>query len=488
MAKKQATTELHADSSVLNPESPKKWYQRVPNAMIIIFGILVLMAFMTWLVPSGQFDRQMMPNGREGVVAGSYHVIEKTDAMRASLFDVFRAIPTGMVAAGSVMMIVFLAGGMFKVLEKTGAIENGIGIAVRKIEEKKISKYVGLALVMALFGFFGAAVGFENLIGFVPVGLMVVLGLGFDLMVAASGVIGALAVGFATSPINAYTVGVAHEIADLPTFSGMGLRTVYCLASLTILFLYTAGYAKKVQKNPNKSLVKGISTQGLQLDKDNLHKYKLDKRGVLILVLFVSFIGVIIYGVLVHKWYLTEIAALFVLYAIIFAIVGGFNGNSFIETFMEGASSVTAGALIVGFARAIQVIMDQGRISDTIINTLSAPLVNFSPAISAVAMSVVQGVFNFFIPSGSGQAMVTMPIIVPLSDLINVNRQIAVSAFQIGDGLTNMIVPTAGTMLAMLAMAKVPYEKWLRFVFGLLAMLYVLGWGFLVFATAINWQ
>ena len=243
-----------------------------------------------------------------------------------------------------------------------------------------------------------------------------------------------------------------------------------------------------MQKNPNKSLVKGISTQGLQLDKDNLHKYKLDKRGVLILILFVSFICVIIYGVLVHKWYLTEIAALFVLYAIIFAIVGGFNGNSFIETFMEGASSVTAGALIVGFARAIQVIMDQGRISDTIINTLSAPLVNFSPAISAVAMSVVQGVFNFFIPSGSGQAMVTMPIIVPLSDLINVNRQIAVSAFQIGDGLTNMIVPTAGTMLAMLAMAKVPYEKWLRFVFGLLAMLYVLGWGFLVFATAINWQ
>ncbi len=235
-------------------EKKQRWYNKIPNALVIIFAILVLMAILTWIIPSGVYDREILPNGREGVIAGSYHQIEKTDQMKVGFFDVFRAVPQGLVAAGSVVFVIFLAGGMFKVLDKTGAIENGIGIMIRTIERRKISKYVGLALVTAVFGFFGVAIGFENLIAFVPVGIMVVLGLGFDLMTAASAVVGGLAVGFGTSPINAYTVGVAHEIADLPTFSGMGLRSIFCLVCLTILYLYMVSYSKKVDKDPSKSL------------------------------------------------------------------------------------------------------------------------------------------------------------------------------------------------------------------------------------------
>lgn len=479
-------SEKTSDKTAL--EKKQHWYNKIPNALVIIFGILVLMAILTWIVPSGVFDREILPNGREGVIAGSYHQIEKTDAMKVGFFDIFRAVPQGLVAAGSVVFVIFLAGGMFKVLEKTGAIENGIGIMIRTIEKHNISKYVGLALVTAVFGFFGVAIGFENLIAFVPVGIMVVLGLGFDLMTAASAVVGALAVGFGTSPINAYTVGVAHEIADLPTFSGMGLRTIFCIVCLTILYLYMVSYAKKVDKDPSKSLVKGISTEGLQIDKQNLDKYALDRRGIVLILLLVSFVGVIIYGVLVHQWYLTEISALFVLYAIIFGIVGKFSMDGFIETFYEGAASVTSGALLVGFARAIQVVMEQGLIADTIINSLSAPLANFNPTISAILMTPIQGIFNFFVPSGSGQAMVTMPIIIPLSDLIGVNRQIAVLAFQIGDGFTNLIIPTGGSMLAMLAMARVPYEKWLKYIIKVVGLLYVVGWIFIAIATAIDWQ
>lgn len=466
----------------------KKWYRKVPNAFIILFLILILMSALTYIVPSGEFQTEMMDNGREGVIPGSFSYIEKTADMTVSFLDLFRAIPEGMVQAGSVMMIVFLAGGMFKVLEETKVIENSIGISIRKIEEKNISKRITLIILTFIFGFFGAAVGYENLIPFVPLGVMVAIGLGYDLMVGAAVVIGGLSVGFATSPINPYTVGVAHAVADLPTFSGMGLRTLFLFTALIVLSHHIIRYVNKIEKDPSKSIVKGISTEGLQIDREQINSYSLDSRGKLILAIFLSFIVVVVFGVIKFKWYLTDISALFVIYAIIIGLVAKFDSDKIVNTFIKGSSQIVGGALIIGFARAIHVIMTQGKIADTIINTLSAPLQNFSPAVSAILMTIVQGVINFFIPSGSGQAMVTMPIIIPLSDIIGVSRQVAVLAFQVGDGLINMIIPTLGGLLAMLALARVPFDKWVRFIFTLVMKLYVVGWIYIVIATSINWQ
>jgi uncharacterized ion transporter superfamily protein YfcC len=480
-----------SDSAVkLQNEKPeqKKWYKKVPNAFVILFFILVLMSVLTYIIPSGEFQREMMDNGRVGVIPGSFELVDKTPEMTVSLWDLFRAIPVGMVQAGSVMMIVFLAGGMFKVLEETRVIENSIGITVRKIEEKNISKHFTLILLTFLFGFFGAAVGYENLIPFVPLGVMVALGLGYDLMVGAGVVIGGLSVGFATSPINPYTVGVAHAIADLPTFSGMGLRSIYAACALVVLSHHIIRYVKRIEKDPSRSITTGISTEGLQIDKKQIDAYHLDGRGKLILAVFLSFIFVVVFGVIKFKWYLTEISALFVLYAIIIGLVARFDSEKLVGTFIKGASQIVGGALIIGFARAIQVILTQGKIGDTIINSLSAPLENFAPTVSAILMTLVQGVINFFIPSGSGQAMATMPIIIPLSDIIGVNRQVAILAFQVGDGLINMIVPTLGGLLAMLALARVPFDKWVKFIGPLVMKLYVLGWTFIAIATAINWQ
>ncbi|OPL09694.1 MAG: C4-dicarboxylate ABC transporter [delta proteobacterium ML8_F1] len=466
----------------------KKWYKKVPNAYVILFFILILMTVLTYIVPSGEFQREMMDNGRIGVVPGSFEYIEKTPEMTVSPWGLFKAIPVGMVAAGSVMMIVFLAGGMFKVLEDTGVIENSIGIAIKKIEEHNVSKSATLVILTFLFGFFGAAVGFENLIPFVPLGVMVALGLGYDLMTGAGVVIGGLSVGFATSPINPYTVGVAHQIADLPTFSGMGVRSVYTFVALVIMSHHVVRYAKKIGLNPDKSLTKGISTEGLEINKAQIAAYHLDARGKVILAVFLSFIAVVIFGVVQYAWYLNEISALFVVYAIIIGLIAKFDADKIVASFLKGAGNIVGGALIIGLARGIQVILDQGKIGDTIINTLSAPLQNFAPAVSAILMTLVQGVINFFIPSGSGQAMATMPIIIPLSDLIGVNRQIAISAFQMGDGLINMMIPTLGGLLAMLALARVPFDKWFKFIVPLVAKLYVAGWIFLIIATAINWQ
>lgn len=469
-------------------EKVKKWYSKIPNAYVMLFLILIMMSVLTFIVPSGEFQKEMMSNGRMGVIPGSYSVIEKTPEMKVTLWGLFRAIPVGLVEAGSVMMIVFLAGGMFEVFEKTGVIENSIGIAVKKIEEKNISKSLTITILTLVFGFFGASVGFENLIPFVPLGVMVALGLGFDLMVGASIVIGGVGIGFATSPINPYTVGVSQEIAGLPTFSGMGLRAIFCLTALLVLSHHTVKYSKKITKDPSKSFVKGISTEGLNIDESKMDSYHLDSRGKLIFAIFSSFIAVVIFGVVKYKWYLTEISALFILYAIIIGFVAKFDSDEIVNTFISGCSKIAGGALIVGFARAISVIMTQGKIADTIINSLASPLSNFPPVLSAILMTLVQGVINFFIPSGSGQAMATMPILIPLSDIIGVSRQTAILAFQIGDGLINMMIPTLGGLLAMLALARVPFDKWFRYIFSLICKLYLVGWVFLGVAVVINWQ
>lgn len=467
--------------------SKTKWYTKIPNSYVIIFSILVLMCVLTYVVPSGEFQRQMMENGRMGVVPGSYHVIEKTPEMTVAFWGLFKAIPKGMVEAASIMILVFFSGGMFELLEETNVISNGIGMLVRKVERNNISKALTITILTIIFGALGASIGFENQIPFVPLGVMIALGLGFDIMVGAAIVIGGVAVGFATSPINPYTVGVSHAIAGLPIFSGMGLRASFCFVALLVMSLHTIRYAKKIKKDPSKSVVKGISTDGFEINMQEIDSCHLDGRGKTIAALFASLILVIIFGVINYKWYLTEISALFAVYAIIIGLVARMSADEIVNTFMRGAGKIVGGALIIGFARAIAVIMAQGHIADTVINTFAQMLQGFSPFFSACLMTVVQGVINFFVPSGSGQAMATMPIIIPMSDIIGVSRQTAILAFQIGDGLINMIIPTVGGLLAMLALARVPFNKWFSFILPLVMKLYVVGWAFLGIALAINW-
>ncbi|MBP1765610.1 MAG: C4-dicarboxylate transporter, partial [Firmicutes bacterium] len=200
-----------------------KWYKKIPGAFVILFLILCTVSLLTYVIPSGTFQRTLV-NGRNVVVAGSFAFLDKTPKMTVGLWDLFKAIPTGMIAAAPIMVIVLLAGGMFKILERTKAVENSIGIIIRKVGVTKQSKQWMLVVLTFLFALFGAVVGFENVIAFVPLGIMVAIGMGYDLMVGAAIVIGGVSIGFGTSPINPYTVGVAHSIAELPIFSGMGPR------------------------------------------------------------------------------------------------------------------------------------------------------------------------------------------------------------------------------------------------------------------------
>jgi len=459
---------------------------KIPNAWVIILGILFIVGALTYIVPSGKFQRAMMNNGRMGVVPGSYEVIKKTKEMRVSLWETFKAIPKGMVQAASIMILVFLSGGLFELLEKTKVIQNLIGVLVKKIQQKNISNSFAIAILTIVFGLLGVSVGYEMLIPFVPIGVMIALALGFDIMVGAAIVIGGISVGFASSPINPYTVGTSHFIANLPIFSGMGFRAIFCFCALLLMSHHIVQYSKKITKNPSKSLTKGISTSGFDIDTQKFDSYHLDTRGKLILALFASMIVVIVFCVIEFKWYLTEMSALFLVYAILIGIVAKMNSDEFVNTFMKGAGKIVNGALIIGFARAISIIMNESHTGATIINALANMLQGLNSYVCVYLMTLVQGVINFFIPSGSGQAMATMPIIIPMSDILGISRQTAILAFQIGDGFTNMIIPTLGGLMAMLALARIPFDKWFTFIFPLVLKTYLLGWIFLSIAIWIN--
>lgn len=458
----------------------KRWYEKIPHPMALIFWILLFTYLLTLLVPSGTFQRQEV-NGREEVVPGTF---EFTDVPFLSPLEIFFSIPQGMVSAASIIFIVFIAGGLFRLLSATKALENSIGTLVRKIGTKR--QTLAVWAMTFIFGMLGVAVGYEGNIALVPLAIFVGLALRGDLIVGLSIAVGGIGFGFAASPINPYTVGVSQSIADIPLFSGFGLRTAMALVMLCIVAHHTSRYLKTIQNLPQKSFVKGLSTEGMKLEKP-IEDYRMGRTDFIVIAVFLIGLMFILYGVFSLGWFINEISGVFLTIAVICGLLTGMKTNEIVDNLLKGAASVTGGALIIGVARAIQVLLEQGQVGDTIINSLAAPISDLPLILSSIVMTLIHGVINIFIPSGSGQAMATMPIMIPLSDIIGMTRQTAILAFQIGDGFTNMISPTSGGTLAMLALAGVPYDKWLRYAFPLIAKCFVVSWLFLILAVVIEW-
>lgn len=458
----------------------KLWYEKLPHPMALIFWILLFTYLLTLLVPSGVFQREEV-NGRESVVPGTFEMVE---APLLSPLDVFFSIPQGMVSSASIIFIVFIAGGLFRLLSATKALENTVGTLIKKLGTERQTLTVWA--MTFIFGMLGMVVGYEGNIALIPLAIFVGLALRGDLIVGLSMAVGGIGFGFAASPVNPYTVGVSQTIADIPLFSGFGLRTVMALVMLSIVAHHTSSYLKKIQASPQSSFAKGLSTQGMRLEK-TLEEYCMGRVDFIVIFTFLIGLALILYGVFSLGWYINEISGVFLAIAVICGLLTGMKTNEMVEHLIKGAASVTGGALIIGVARAIQVLLEQGQIGDTIINALAVPVAQLPLMLSSIVMTLVHGAINIFIPSGSGQAMATMPIMIPLSDIIGMTRQTAILAFQIGDGFTNMISPTSGGTLAMLALAGVPYDKWLRYALPLIVKCFIASWLFIIFAVFIGW-
>ena len=459
----------------------KPWYKRIPHAVTMLFGIIILVTVLTHILPAGTYERILI-DGRKIVVPNSYTTIESTPI---GILNMFRAIPLGFKSAAEIIFIVLAGAIMFGFMEQSKAVENSVGTLVNKLGLK--NKNAIIIIMTFIYGLLGVAVGYENNIAMVPIAAVLSLALGGDLILAAGISVGAMTIGFGLSPINPYTVGTGHKIAELPLFSGALLRSVLCFSALSFLAFYNVRYLKKISKNPESRLGKGLNEDGIELSK-SLTEYSISINNWLVIGAFIVGLGAILYGVFNLNWYINEISAIFLMVTIATGIIAGMKGTRISETVLKSVAYVAPGAFMVGFATTIKVLMEMGHISDTISFHLSEVLKTLPLYLSAVGMSISQSIINFFIPSGSGQALATLPVMLPLGEVIGLTRQTTILAFQIGDGISNLINPTLGGLIAMLSMCRVPLDKWFRFIFPVAIIVFLLSAISLIIAVTIGYQ
>ena len=446
----------------------------------MLFGIIVLTAVLSYIIPAGEFQRELVDD-RERVIPGTYEQVKQTPL---GFLDTFLAIPGGFQSAIAIIFIVLSSGIMFGVLENSGMIENAVGSFIRKLGVER--KYLLVVAMTFIFGALGVFVGYENNIALIPIAAITSLAIGGDLMLAAGIAVGGVTIGFGLSPVNPYTVGTGHTIAQMPMFSGWFLRSVLCLSALSFLAFVNVRYFKRILENPGRSLSLGIDTKGFDLSKP-IEEYKISPNNWLIMAIFVGGLAVMLYGVFTMHWYINEISAMFIIISIVAGLASRQSGREISETALRSVSVVAPGAFMVGFATSIKVAMEMGNISDSIAFYLAEGLQVLPLYGSAIAMSASQSVINFFIPSGSGQALATLPIMIPMGDLLGLTRQTTILAFQIGDGVTNLFNPTLGGLIAMLAMCRIPFDKWLRFIMPKVGVILLLSWLMILIAVATNY-
>jgi len=458
----------------------KNWLSKIPHPVVLLFLIMIAVAGLTYIIPAGEYQRELI-NGRLRVVPGTFKEITSTPT---GFMDLFRALPIGFKGAAEVIYVVLAGGIMFGVLQKSKMIENVVGSIVKYMGHNQ--KYLLIILMTYIFGMAGVAIGYENNIALVPIAAVLSLAIGGDLMLAAGMSVGAITVGFGLSPINPYTVGIGHKIADLPMFSGAILRSILCFSGLSMMAYYNLRYFKKIEKNKDLSLTKNVNVSGLILSKD-IQKYHISKQDFIILFIFLGGMSFMLYGIFTYQWYLNDISAVFIIISIASGIAARLKPFALGDTILKYVAISAPGAFMVGLAAAIKVLMEQAHISDSISYNLATLLEGMSGYSAAVFMSISQGVINFLIPSGSGQALATLPVMIPVGDLLGLTRQTSILAFQIGDGVANLINPTLGGLIAMLGMCRVSLDKWLRFIFPVTIFILIISWIFLMFSVYINW-
>lgn len=453
--------------------------QKVPHTYVLIAILIVLAAIGTYLIPAGEFNRVTdEQTGRTLVIPGTFHRVEQTPV---SFFDTFLALPQGLDAARDIVFFVLLIGSVFHIINATGTINRIINRAITKLDGREHLLIPATMLVISICSAtFGAA---EETLIFIPIAVAIAKGVGYDAVVGAAMVYLGAYTGYTAGPMNPFNTGVAQGIAELPLFSGIEFRFACMFLFYILVWWWIMRYAKKVKNDPTQSVVYGFDTDNLDITFDNSPLTSRDKAILGVIVIGFAYL---VYGVLAKGYYLYEIITIFLIMGLICGIIGKLSAEEIADNFVLGAKEMCFTAVCIGLARAIVVVLDDGHIMDSVINAL-AIVVGWLPAsISAVGMLIVQAILNFIFASGSGQAATTMPILAPLGDILGVTRQVAVLAFQFGDGITNSISPIQPSLMAAIGLAGVPYEKWFKFVWPLMLMWTLLAAGLLIVATIIK--
>lgn len=432
---------------------------------------------MSYVVPSGRYDRNVvMVKGMERTVVmpGTFRRIPKeitlqtvllggeasaTQAVPASLLGLFTAIPKGLQQSAGLIFFIFIIGAVFMVIQKTGTVEAVIHYLLDLFRHSPVLTPAILLTVLAMASTF-LSMGYEY-IPLVPLMVLVSRRLGYDSMFGVAIIAMGQGIGWAagvTSPLNTQ---VAQQVAELPLGSGSGFRLAFFCCLLATGILYLLRYGRAIRRNPEKSLTRDQQPDGKAFA---WSRVKLERSHVLILIVAILLFGSVLYAVQTMGWGIIEMSGGFLAVGICTIFIARMPGSVAMNAMMKGLTVMIEPALIVGIARAIQVILFEAEIVDSLLYYAAEFLRDQQGVVAAEGMFIFQSILNFFIPSASGQALVTMPLLVPLSDILQVPRSDTVFAFIIGDGLTNLIIPTNGYLLAILGVAGIPFEKWFRFI------------------------
>lgn len=461
--------------------------KKVPDVFVIVFFLMILAAVLTWVLPGGSYDRVEVEVG-----GGTREVIDpdsfKYEESAPQTFELFTAAISGFLRHGitEIVIFIFLVGGAFYVLNETGAIAAGIQQMVRALRGRE---FLVIPIVMTVFSLFGAAFGMcEEAIPFVLIFVPLALALGYDSIVGVCLTFLAAGVGFAGAFLNPFTLQIAQGLAGIQPVSGWRYRVVVWFISTTVTIVWVMVYGARVKADPKRSLMYELDLtrrEEIMAKQAEVTEFSW-RHGACLAILGLGMIGMV-WGVVKYEWYIIELAGLFFGMGVLAGIVSGMDPNTLAKTFIEGCKDMTGAALIVGFASGIIVLLEAGNVMDTILHGMGEVTSSLPSLVSAYAMYGMQLLLNFFIPSGSTKAALTMPLMAPLADLSGITRQTAVLAYQLGDGFTNMIIPTSGVTVGTLTMAKIPYEKWFRWNLPMQLMFVAMSLVFLIWPVMALW-
>jgi len=418
---------------------------RLPHPLVLLLGGVAVAALLTWILPAGEFDRRLdEATGREVVVADTYHDV---DPAPVGPFAAVVAVPQGFIEAAEVIAVILFVGGAWVVVDKLGTLGRLVAALVGRFRRKGL-------LAIPIIAFFFASMGAlenmqEEIIPLVPVLLILGRGLGVDAVVVVAMSAGAAMIGSAFGPTNPFQAGIAMKLAELSPLSGGGIRLAMFVAGFAVWMAWTLRHAVRTGVTP---VVESSGDAG-----------RASGRDVLMLLILLAPMAAYVYGALSLGWYLNELSAGFFIAGVTVGLLGGLGVGGTTMAYLEGMQSLLPAAVLVGVARSISVVLGEGRIIDTILQSLASPLAEAPAVLAALLMVPVHGIIHVAVPSVSGQAVLTMPVLVPLSDLLGISRQVTVLAYQTGAGLTELITPTNGALMAVLLAAGVPYQRWARF-------------------------
>ena len=444
--------------------------RKLPDTWLVVFGILVIMAILSWVIPSGAFEYQTVDvNGtaRKVAVAGTYHEIDKSEVTPTGFLGLFASLYQGCVGAADIIFVIMTCAATFGVVVKTGAFHASIGRVMQKVGDRDL---ILIPILMVIFGLGGSLFGMlSEFYGFYPLIVGLMIALGYDAMTGFAVLALGEYIGFMASTLNPYTVAVAQSIAGVELYSGLGYRVVCFVVLMGISAAYLMVYARRVRRRPELSVTCGDPCTH-SFDRSQLDEYTFTWRHALILVDVLATLVVLMLGMINWGWGYKELCGLFIIMSAVAATLSGWTPNVYCKEMLAGAKSVVWGCILTGLAKGIVVIMNDAKIMDTIINALSSLLENAPSAISAQLMLFAHTLINFLIPSGSGQAAATMPIMAPLADILGVSRQVACLTFQFGDGLSNLLWPTCGIVM-ICGLGDVRYDRWLKWFIKLFLIL-----------------